>query len=615
MASKISGLISKLKEGAKFNPEGQIASKTYNIGKKLALGTGAVFGAVMIYMLRLGAAAAKGAIIGATVGGSAGTALGIYVGFNIGVALAPFTFGLSIPVFTVIGGVTGGFVGGTVGAVTGGLIGLGVASGSITVISMGVGAGVGGTVGAYAGYTAGTFAGTVIAQGIVAACAAVTGGACLILEPLVPLGGALGGAIGGTVGAYFGAAAGASAGYVVGNYIVEPTKDFISGGTVATSNVLGGIGSTVTGWISAGWNAAISTAGNVLSFAGSLINGAVGLISGAGGASAATTSITQVAVGGAVGTVATATVVAGILTNTTFFTPEGDPGSVEPPGVNQNYTLTKTAQPPSISGIGPETNITFTVKVQAKSKTIISIGFIENFRYLKNGVETRLKDPHITITTPIPPGETRESTFTLNTLSAELPDGSFITIPGDSLIINGVASNATMDGGSNQIENVSVTVPIGSPPTNCPTRWPITGFVTQGPEGGTSHADEIYGGYEALDIGAPVGTTVYNTVDGVVDYTDDSRGTLDQRVGVIPNGCPNLRIIHYWHLSRMDVTPGQSVSATTTVIGASGHSAPHLHYQFNNTGERDFRQEPPNIPTAVPRTCNGDCSDIITNAP
>ncbi len=386
-----------------------------------------------------------------------------------------------------------------------------------------------------------------------------------------------------------------------------------SGLSHGITNTLGTASSWITGAASTVWNGAVSLAGNVLSFAGSLANGALGLFSG-GGASVSTLPLSQVAVGGAVGTIATATVVAGIMTNATFFTPESDPGSVEPPGVNQNYTLTKTAQPPSISGIGPQTNITFTVKVQAKSKTILSIGFIENFRYQKGGVETRLKDPPITVSTPIPPGESREAVFTLNTLSAELPDGSFVTIPGDSLVINGVVSNATMDDGSNQIENVSVTVPIGSPPTNCPTRWPVTGFITQGPDGGTSHADEIYGGYEALDIGAPVGTTVYNTVDGVVDYTDDSRGTLDQRVGVIPNSCPNLGIIHYWHLSGMAVTPGQSVSATTTIIGASGHSAPHLHYQFNNTGERGFRQEPPNIPTAVPRTCNGDCS-ITTTAP
>lgn len=359
-----------------------------------------------------------------------------------------------------------------------------------------------------------------------------------------------------------------------------------------------------TGAISWGWNTTLGWAGNAIGTAGSLIGKAFGAITGGSTAEAATVS--AVSVGAGTGAVATATVVASIITNSAFFTPSLDTAEgITPPGENEFYILTKTASPPFIDNAFPRQDVTFTITVTAKSKAIVSIGFIDNLRYLKGVAETPITVPiPITCTTPINAGSSCTISFSIPTTS----------IPDDSLIINSVVTSATLDGGTSQAENISVTVPVGAPPTNCPTRWPITGSVTQGPEGATSHADEIFGGYEALDIGAPVGTTVYNTVDGVVDYTDDTRGTLDQRVGVIPNGCTNLAIIHYWHLSGMDVSPGQSVIATTTIIGRSGHSAPHLHYQFNNTGERNFRMEPPNIPTAVPRTCNGDCS-VTTIAP
>jgi len=56
---------------------------------RIAKGSAAAFGALFLYMLGLGQAAATGFVIGAAIGGTIGTAIGAYLGFQIGVALAP----------------------------------------------------------------------------------------------------------------------------------------------------------------------------------------------------------------------------------------------------------------------------------------------------------------------------------------------------------------------------------------------------------------------------------------------------------------------------------------------------------------------------------------------
>ena len=81
--------------------------------------------------------------------------------------------------------------------------------------------------------------------------------------------------------------------------------------------------------------------------------------------------------------------------------------------------------------------------------------------------------------------------------------------------------------------------------------------------------------------------------------------------------CPGLGVVHFWHLSSRSVKLDDNV-AYGQLIGRSGHWAPHLHYQFNNTGERNFKLLPPYVPQSpTNRACNGfsACNITITSAP
>jgi hypothetical protein len=62
---------------------------------------------------------------GAFAGGAGGGAAGLFAGGGVGIVLAPFTFGLSIPVCATGGLVIGGTAGGTAGLVAGGAAGYG----------------------------------------------------------------------------------------------------------------------------------------------------------------------------------------------------------------------------------------------------------------------------------------------------------------------------------------------------------------------------------------------------------------------------------------------------------------------------------------------------------
>lgn len=488
LKNKVTDLISKIKEGGKFSPQGQIASKTFNASKKLALGTGAVFGAVMLYFLKLGAAAAKGALIGATIGGTVGATAGTILGFQIGLALAPYTFGLSIPVFTVLGGVTGGFVGATIGAVAGGLIGLGIASGSTTATSMGVGAGVGGAVGAYAGFTAGTIIASTFTTLAIAACVSTLIGCVLV--PIAVVSSPIIIAVSTAIGAVGGALAGAALGYVVDKYVFQTATnlasnsvqgikglfqgsgghgEYASSGTGIGHGINAGLsaaGNLITGVGSWAWNGIVGGAGNAISVGSSLFSNGLSLLSGTS-ASASTAGLTQVAVGGAIGTVATATIVAGIVTNAAFFSPTGEIKEDFPDqGQNEFFAIEKTASPTQLATSGSD--VTFTITVSAKNQAINSIGFIDNFRFQKDGVATALTANLGQCTTPIAAGTSCTLSFTFNTF----------LVPADSLLINSVVASATMADGSTQSDSASVTVNIGVPSVFCGNITLVNGSAT-----------------------------------------------------------------------------------------------------------------------------------------
>jgi len=104
--------------------------------------------------------------------------------------------------------------------------------------------------------------------------------------------------------------------------------------------------------------------------------------------------------------------------------------------------------------------------------------------------------------------------------------------------------------------------------------WPVAGgIVTQGLHG-----------WNAVDIGAPRGTTVFAAAGGVVK-TAISNGGWNGGYGNFiivshPNGTETL----YAHLSRVLVSAGDSVSQGDTIgkVGATGEATgPHLHFEVH----------------------------------
>lgn len=86
------------------------------------------------------------------------------------------------------------------------------------------------------------------------------------------------------------------------------------------------------------------------------------------------------------------------------------------------------------------------------------------------------------------------------------------------------------------------------------------------------------GVHEGIDLGAPHGTPIYATGDGIVESAGPSDGyglTVDVNHG---NGVTT----RYAHMSRIKVKEGQKVTRTTVVglLGNTGRSTgPHLHYE------------------------------------
>lgn len=102
---------------------------------------------------------------------------------------------------------------------------------------------------------------------------------------------------------------------------------------------------------------------------------------------------------------------------------------------------------------------------------------------------------------------------------------------------------------------------------------PMRGIKTQG----------FHGPYNAVDIGAPVGTSIVAAADGVVITAKSPSAWNGGYGGMIiikhTNGSQSL----YAHMSRLDVNPGETISQGEQ-IGLSGNTGrstgPHLHLEF-----------------------------------
>jgi murein DD-endopeptidase MepM/ murein hydrolase activator NlpD len=121
-----------------------------------------------------------------------------------------------------------------------------------------------------------------------------------------------------------------------------------------------------------------------------------------------------------------------------------------------------------------------------------------------------------------------------------------------------------------------INIPRPSLSLDFPLAWPVVGAITGGFE-----AD-----HQALDIGAPYGSTVYAADDGTIVYADWALEGYGYTV-VIDHG--NGRQSWYNHLKGALLPAGNVVSRGTPIgeVGSTGHSTgPHLHFEVRVNGEQ-----------------------------
>jgi murein DD-endopeptidase MepM/ murein hydrolase activator NlpD len=121
-----------------------------------------------------------------------------------------------------------------------------------------------------------------------------------------------------------------------------------------------------------------------------------------------------------------------------------------------------------------------------------------------------------------------------------------------------------------------ITLPKPSPAPQAELAWPLVGGITGGftPQ------------HQALDIGAPYGSTVYAAEAGTVAYADWATEGYGFTV-IIDHG--GGRETWYNHLKGALLETGNYVERGAPVgeVGSTGHSTgPHVHFELRLSGER-----------------------------
>jgi len=108
--------------------------------------------------------------------------------------------------------------------------------------------------------------------------------------------------------------------------------------------------------------------------------------------------------------------------------------------------------------------------------------------------------------------------------------------------------------------------------------WPAQGLLTSqfGWRWGRLH--------QGVDIAAPVGTPIWATANGVIDFAGWNSGGYGKMVDILH---PNGTISRYAHLSAIYVKRGQSINQSQVIaaMGNTGNSTgPHLHFEIRPNG-------------------------------
>jgi murein DD-endopeptidase MepM/ murein hydrolase activator NlpD len=108
--------------------------------------------------------------------------------------------------------------------------------------------------------------------------------------------------------------------------------------------------------------------------------------------------------------------------------------------------------------------------------------------------------------------------------------------------------------------------------------WPAQGLLTSqfGWRWGRLH--------QGVDIAAPIGTPIWATGNGIIDFAGWNSGGYGKMVDILH---PNGTISRYAHLNAIFVKRGQSVNQSQVIatMGNTGNSTgPHLHFEIRPNG-------------------------------
>ncbi len=118
-----------------------------------------------------------------------------------------------------------------------------------------------------------------------------------------------------------------------------------------------------------------------------------------------------------------------------------------------------------------------------------------------------------------------------------------------------------------------------------PQVWPVDGVLTSPFGYRHSPFGRQWKMHTGLDLGAPYGTAIYATSDGLVTYADWDSG--HGRTVVVDHGYDVTT--RYCHASRFTVAEGDLVAAGDVIalVGSTGMSTgPHLHFELLIDGEK-----------------------------
>ena len=359
----------------------------------------------------------------------------------------------------------------------------------------------------------------------------------------------------------------------------------ISGGVSAVGSAVSSVAATI-------WNGAVGAVGAGFGGLASGLNFVVGGLTSVG----LPASAAMIPVVGGVGAIAVGGTLVGIVTATSFFSPQQD-FVIGGTGDNEIYTITKTASDGHFDIDEIPQELTYTIKLTAKTE-LSNISVTDKIEVRrKDGISFTInKDTEDKLINPPCGGIQTLASGSDWTCQFKIGVDS-LTYFKNSVITNTVTITAGKLGSAPVTDTAFSVTTVGSPPVGCPNGWPTKqGSITQGSQGPASHAKLYLPGLDglpesAIDIGGATthGTPAYATFAGQV--TNAVNSASDEGYGTyvdIAATCNGTYFVARWaHLKYNSIDSAITLGSTITfgqfigeVDNTGWSEGDHLHYSL-----------------------------------